>query len=132
MGKLQDKLSASIKEAMLSKNELKRDILRVLKGELERERIAKDFNDAAISKAAKKLVQLFEENGNDKGEIEILQEFVLKQMDITELTEKVNLLKSENNYGPSDMGKVMAYFRLNFEGFYDGAVLSKLTKEILA
>lgn len=132
MGKLQDKLSASIKEAMLSKNELKRDILRVLKGELERERIAKDFNDAAISKAAKKLVSLFEENGNDKGEIEILQEFVLKQMEITELTEKINSLKSENNYGPSDMGKVMGYFRTNFEGFYDGAVLSKLTKEILA
>lgn len=130
MENLQQKLNDEIKAAMIAKNEVKRDILRVLKGELER--TSKTYDNATISKSAKKLIESIVENGSDKGEVAILEEYIPKQMDLSTLTNEVVMLKEKHAYGPSDMGKVMAYFKTNFNGQYDGKLLSTITKETLA
>lgn len=130
MVKLQDKLGADIKNAMLAKDEIKRDILRVLKGELER--TSKESDNATIAKSAKKLIESIKESNSDKGEIAILEEYILPQMTDAELVSEVTKLKTVNQYGPSDMGKVMSYFKANYNGQYDGKSLSDITRQVLA
>ena len=66
-------------------------------------------------------------------EKEILESFLPKQLSEDELriaiTGIVNTLPEKN---AKAMGKVMAELKANFAGLYDGAMASKLVKELLA
>lgn len=131
MGELQERLNSEIKKAMLEKDELKRDTLRLLKGEVERTSTSATF-DATISKTAKKLVETIKETNSDNGEVLILEDFIIKQLNEDELRDEVIKLKTSNLYGVSDFGKVMGYFKNNYDGQFDGKTLSTVAKEILS
>ena len=68
----------------------------------------------------------------EKKELEILQEYLPKQLseeEIKVLAEEV--IKEVNASAPKDIGKVMAKLTLKTRGRADGATVSKIVKELL-
>jgi uncharacterized protein YqeY len=117
--------------AMKEKNVVARDILRVLKGEIERNEQSKDgkvdLSDSEVIKIIKKLI----ENSTPE-EAEVLETYVPKQMTTDEVSEQAaSYITREGIDSPREMGKVMGYFKQNFEGLYDGRELSGIVKTLL-
>jgi len=118
--------------AMKTKDVVTRDILRVLTGEIQRnEQTTKgkvDLKDADILKIIKKMVETAE-TPEDRV---VLEGYMPKQMSEAEICQLVvthTAIKGLTS--PRDMGKVMSYFKQNFDGTYDGKILSGIVKEIL-
>jgi len=83
-------------------------------------RVASDYRDADASEKAwaEKLV---------------LEEFLPKQFSEDELRAIMQELVAQNGLaGPKAMGVLMKELKAGYEGLYDGAVASKLAKELLA
>jgi uncharacterized protein YqeY len=136
MSDLKEKINADIKTAMLAKNTIAKDVLRVLKGEIERgEQTPKgkvDVSDIEIVRIVKKLIQGITETNTDNGELEVLNKYVPAQMSEDDIVQTINLSKAIEGWETAkDMGKVMSYFKIHFEGRYDGKLLSDITKKLL-
>ena len=124
-------------QAMKDKNVVARDILRVLRGEIQRnEQTSKgkvDLTEAAIVKIIKKLIESIEESGEDNGEIAILEAYLPQQMTELEVSEAATAFITANELNsPREMGRVMGHFKQNHEGTYDGKLLSGIVKQLLA
>lgn len=126
---LQAQMEQDIKTAMKEKNAQTRDILRVLKGELERK--GKESTNVEVSNASKKLIEGILESNTDNGEVAVLSNYILQQLDENKVREIVEGLRISENLTIKDMGKVMSHFKTNFEGQYDGKQLSTIVKETL-
>lgn len=127
-----EQINYDITSAMIAKDNLKRDILKVLKGEIERNKGKFDLTNNDIIKLVKKLIEGILETTNNEVEISVLEKYIPKQMTENEIKIAIKLVKnSEGLNSPKDMGKVMSYFKLNFDGLYDGKMLSTIVKEIL-
>ena len=123
--------------AMKSKNEVARDILRVLRGEIQRnEQSSKgkiDLVDADIVKIIEKLVESVKESGDDNGEIAILEGYLPEQMTKDEIeVEAAGYITINKLDSPREKGRVMGHFKQNHEGTYDGKLLSNIVKQLLA
>jgi uncharacterized protein len=132
---LKNNITNSIKVAMRDKDVETLSILRVLKGEIERnEQTSKgkvELSDADIVAIAKKLLQSSKDTGASATEISVLESFVPKQMTESELTELTNDYIRSNNLSIKDMGVIMNHFKNTYSGQYDGKVLSGIVKTIL-
>ena len=127
---MKDRISKDVVQAMKDKNTIARDILKVLKGEIERG--GKVTTDAEIVKKVKKLIDSIELSGNDNGEIAILEKYLPEQLSSEDIALFAKtFIKVQELSSPRDMGKVMGYFKQNFEGTYDGKVLSTIVKDLL-
>lgn len=122
-----------IKNAMRNGDTLTRDTLRVLKGEIERnEDSQKTLSDLEIQKMAKKMVENLQEVSPDSPEIEILKEFTPNPLTLEELTSELESFIVDNGIeNKQGLGLIMKHFKTNFDGRYDGKVLSELIKNRL-
>ena len=132
---MKENISNLIKAAMLNKDAESLTILRVLKGEIERnEQTAKgrvELTDPDIVNLVKKLLQSVKESGGTDKEITILESFLPKQLTETELKGLVVEYVSANNLTAKDMGNIMAHFKQTYNGQYDGKTLSVIVKELV-
>ena len=130
---LKEKIIADMKSAMKNNEPQKLGILRVLKGEIERnEQTSKDrveLSDIDIVSLIKKSLQGVRETTKDEFEIEVLEAYLPKQLSNFELTKLVKeFLTTEVN---ANMGSIMAYFKINYAGQYDGKELSLIVKSLI-
>jgi len=133
---MKDRVKKDMVKAMKAKDVIARDILRVLKGEIERnEQGSKgkvEVTDSDIVKMVKKLIDSINESGEDNGEIAILEAYLPSQLSSDEVTTFAKAFISVQGLdSPRDMGKVMGYFKQTFEGTYDGKELSGIVKGLL-
>ena len=69
---------------------------------------------------------------NEKNEIEIINQFLPKQLDEKEVSEIISKYIKENNLSSiKEMGKIMGYLKSNHSGSIDMALGGKIAKELL-
>lgn len=116
-------------QAMKDKDTVKRDVLRVLRGELDRNFITED---AQVIKTIKKIVTNLKETDGDQSEIDVLEAYLPEQLTKDELIGQARVFIETNELsGPKAMGQVMGYFSKNYAGLYDGKELSTIVKSLL-
>ena len=123
-------------QAMKDKNEVSRDILRVLRGEIQRnEQTSKgkiELADADIVKIVKKLIESVKESGEDNGEIAILESYLPQQMSELNITDTVIEYAAMHKLdSPKEMGKVMASVKKELAGRADMSKVSSIVKSSL-
>jgi uncharacterized protein YqeY len=127
------RITEDLKSAMKSKDTNKLGIIRVLKGEIERSEQTStgkvELTDGEIVKIVKKLIEAIKETTNDKTELAVLDVYLPKQLSEDEIKIIVATVKQS---GVSQMGDFMKHFKTNYDGQYDGKLLSNLVKEALA
>ena len=134
---LQKRINADLVAAMKAKDTTTLNVLRVLKGEIQRAEQSSsgkiELSDADIVKLIKKSIDGINETGGDQAEVAVLEKYMPKQMTEFEIQLAVTSLILGNNYNsPKDMGKIMAFFNQNHAGQYDGKLLSEIVKKMLA
>ena len=126
---IQEKIKSDLKQAMLSKNSEVKDLLRVVIGEFNRE--GKEVDDAKATSIIKKMVQNAKDQENFR-EVNILEEYLPKQMDDVELENVCKeYILSLGDTSMKDMGKVMGYLKDNYSGQYDGKSASSIVRNLL-
>jgi uncharacterized protein YqeY len=127
---LAEQIKKDMVQAMKDKEIVKRDVLRVLKGELQRDFITED---EAVIKKVKKMVTNLKETDGDQEEIDILESYLPEQLTRDELIGHARVFIETNELsGPKSMGQVMGYFSKNYAGLYDGKELSAIVRSLLA
>ena len=128
---VQEQIKIDITLAMLNKENAKRDLLRVVIGEFNRE--GKEVSDERAKAIIKKMRDNAVEFNNDS-EVEILHAYLPSQLDEQEL--KVILMNYLMNldHKPTmkDMGATMGFLKENFTGRYDGKVAGGLVRELIS
>lgn len=129
---LKIRVSEDLKTAMKEKNAVKLSILRVLKGEIERQEQGPngkiELTDGVIVSIIKKTIEGIKEIDSSSKELPILENYLPKQLTETELRELVVELKTN---GAKNVGDFMKHFKSNHDGRYDGKMLSNIVKEVL-
>lgn len=123
-----------IKDAMRQKDTLTRDTLRVLRGEIERNENTEKggkvaLTDMEIKMIAKKMYDNVKALEPDSPELPIIEQFIPKKLTDNELETELNKVLETNKIdSPKGVGIIMKYFKENFEGRYDGKVLTDMIK----
>tara|TARA_R110000796_G_scaffold162503_2_gene279285 strand:- start:3539 stop:3931 length:393 start_codon:yes stop_codon:yes gene_type:complete len=129
--RLEEQIKKDMVSAMKERNEVARDILRVLRGELQRNFITEDVD---VIKIVKKLIENIRENGDDDdGEIDVLDKYLPKQMTESQMRHVVKeVINDDAIDSMSGMGVIMTHFKNKHAGTYDGRVLSIIVKNELS
>ncbi|MGZ5247840.1 MAG: GatB/YqeY domain-containing protein [Flavitalea sp.] len=147
---LEQKIMTDLKAAMLSKDEKTVRSLRAIKakiieaktstgaaGEVSEEEEIKILQ--RMVKQRKDSVDIFrQQNREDLAskeveEIEVIEKFLPKQMDASELKQEIQKIIAEiGAAGPGDMGKVMGAASKQLAGKADGKSISATVKELLS
>lgn len=147
---LKETLAADIKTAMLARDTLTLQTLQGVTTAIQYEEVAKKLretglDDAAIeviiareSKKRDEAAELFERGGNadaatkERAEKEILQKYLPKQVDETELREFVSeAISQAGAVDVKDTGRVIGIVKAKYGNAADGAVVAKLVREAL-
>lgn len=152
MENLKTTVLADMKTAMKEKDAARLEAIRAVKGAIdkfEKENLqGEEMSLGNYAKALKPLVkqrtdsiEQFKIAGSDdlaqKEAVELaiintyLEKVQPKQMDAAEMESVAKQYATDNSLGKSDMGKIMSYFKSNFDGQYDGKILSSIVKTIL-
>ena len=147
---LEQKVMASLKTAMLAKDEKSLRSLRAIKaaiilaktsegagGELKAEDEMKLLHK--LVKQRKDSLEIYQKQNREdlakkeQEEIEIIEQYLPKQMDAEELRSALAaLIKELGVSSPAEMGKVMAAATKQFAGKTDGKTISGMVKEMLS
>lgn len=124
--KLQEKIHSDLKNAMINKDNHRKDLLRVLIGEINRE--GKELSDERIIKIIKKM----SENAlimNNQLEIDILSEYLPKMLTEQEIDVIISdyILNNDIN-NIKQMGLVMKYLKDEYGSSIDGKIASLIFK----
>lgn len=140
---LSDTIKTSMKARELERVKVLRNVQSVVKQiEIDRQT---ELDDAQVLEVLQKQLKqrheslsIFTENGRDdlaskeQFEIDIINEFMPKQMDDAELAALVNAeIKEQGATSMRDMGSVMGVLRNKTAGRADPALISKLVKDAL-
>ena len=140
---LSDTIKASMKARELERVKVLRNVQSVVKQiEIDRQT---ELDDAQVLEVLQKQLKqrheslsIFTENGRDdlaskeQFEIDIINEFMPKQMDDAELAALVNAeIKEQGATSMRDMGSVMGVLKNKTAGRADPALISKLVKDAL-
>ncbi|WP_296191246.1 MULTISPECIES: GatB/YqeY domain-containing protein [unclassified Psychrobacter] len=140
---LSDTIKTSMKARELERVKVLRNVQSVVKQiEIDRQT---ELDDAQVLEVLQKQLKqrheslsIFTENGRDdlaskeQFEIDIINEFMPKQMDDTELAALVNTeIKAQGATSMRDMGSVMGVLKNKTAGRADPALISKLVKDAL-
>ena len=146
---LQDKITASLKEAMKAKDTLKLEALRAIKSALLLEQTSGgqsgDLSEEQEIKLLQKLVKqrkdsaaIFREQNREdlaapeEAQAAVIQDFLPAQMSETEIeVEVVAIIESLGATGMQDMGKVMGQASQRMAGKADGKTISTIVKKKL-
>lgn len=149
MENLKTEVLEDLKAAMREKNTSKLEAVRAVKGAIDKFEKENPGQDINYAKALKPLVKMrmdsieqFKNAGNEelakKEEVElfIINEYLgkvqPKQMSKEEMESAVNKFVIDNSIGKDGMGKIMSFFKTNYDGQYDGKELSLIVKTILS
>ena len=140
-------IKKDLKQAMLDKNDLERDTIRMFLAEVQRFEIdnQEKVDDSKALQIVNKMIKQrndsitqFKSGGRDdladkeQKEVDILSEYKLPQLSEKEVTQKVK--EAIENAGASsmqDMGKVMGMLNSSLAGLADMGMVSKIVKDNL-
>ena len=147
MSQLKQSLSDSIKTSMKARELERVKVLRNVQSVVKQIEIDRqtELDDAQVLEVLQKQLKqrheslsIFTENGRDdlaskeQFEIDIINEFMPKQMDDAELAALVNAeIKEQGATSMRDMGSVMGVLKNKTAGRADPALISKLVKDAL-
>lgn len=121
--------------ARLLQNSIRLQVLTVLLGECER--VGKEIPDDEVIKVVKKVVKgteelfqsvhSFEQKASIKVELDIMKEFVPQQLTEEQIIGNIVLCRAA---GKTSVKDIMAHFKENFAGLYDGKLVSTLVLRV--
>ena len=131
------KIKKDIMVAMKNGETTKRDVLRVLMSEIERNEQGKngkiELSKDEIVSVIKKMVTNITESTNDATEIEVLSVYLPKMLNEGDINQIINeTIERYSIDSMKGMGLIMKEFSTNYPNMYDGRVVSSKIKEILA
>jgi uncharacterized protein YqeY len=147
---LEQQIMTEMKEAMKAKNEGVLRALRAIKAEIIKAKTEPgaggEIDEATEQKFLLKMMkqrrdslEIFEKQGREdlavkeKEEMLVIEKFLPKQLNETELKEIVKKIITETGAStPADMGKVMGVASKQLAGKADGKMISTMVKELLA
>lgn len=144
---LKEQIDADLKAAMLAKDQLTLDTLRMLRARIKNEEIAKgkDFADEEIVsvigsevKKRKDSVTAYTEGNRpelaakEQTEITVLLKYLPEQISEDEVRKVITETISGQTFQASDFGKAMALVMPKLKGRADGSLISKILKEKLS
>jgi uncharacterized protein YqeY len=149
---LRDQINNAVKDAMKSGEKLKLSTLRLVNAAIKNADIEArgggkgPLEDAALLGLFQKMikqrqesVELYEKGGrpelaaNERGEIEVIQGFLPKQMSDAEMQAAIEAAVAESGAASvKDMGKVIAALRAKYAGQMDFSKASGLVKAALS
>jgi uncharacterized protein YqeY len=147
---LEQEVMTQMKDAMKSKNEGLLRGLRAIKAEIIKAKTEPGANGVVTAEGELKLLQklvkqrrdsleIFQQQNRpdlatkEQEEISVIEKFLPKQLDETELKEAVAaIIASTGATGPQDMGKVMGVASKQLAGKADGKLIAATVKELLA
>ena len=137
-----------LKQAMLAKQDLVRDTIRMFLSEVQRFEIdnKENVDDAKALQIINKMIKQrndsisqFNEGGRDdladkeQKEVDILSKYKPQQLSEEEITSKViEAIKESGADSMQDIGKVMGLLKSSLAGSADMGIVSKIVKEQLA
>jgi uncharacterized protein YqeY len=143
-----ERIAESLKEAMKNKDEARKRTIRAIKSQIllmQTDGTGQEITPEREMKMLQTMVKQREDSMNtylsggrndlaeiEREEIEIIKEFLPKQMDDAELEAVIKQIISEvGAQGPKDMGKVMGEATKRLVGQADGKVISAKVKSLL-
>ncbi len=147
---LEQKIMAEMKDAMKSKNEAALRSLRAIKAEIIKAKTEPgaggEIDEATEQKFLQKMMKqrkdsldIFEQQGRndlaikEKEEMEIIEKFLPKQLNESEIKEAVAKIIADTGAASSaDLGKVMGIASKLLAGKADGKTISTIVKGLLA
>ena len=147
MGNLKEQLKTDLKNAMKSKNNFDRDVIRMLMSSIKQVEVdeRKEVNDAEIIKIIQKSVKQREDAASqyreanradlyekEEKEAELLKRYLPAQLSDDELKKIISeVIKKSGASSIKEMGKVMQGALKVTEGKADGKRVSVIVKELL-
>jgi len=144
---LKETLEADVKKAMLAKNEVVRDTLRLLLSEFKRlevqegQTLTPEIEQDVLLKAAKQRQQSIAEydkaaradlSDKEKAELAVIQGYLPKSMSESEAKAAIQAIAAELGLtSKKDMGTVMKAAMAKYKGSLDGKLAQKVLGEIL-
>ena len=141
-------IKQDLKQAMLDKNDLERDTIRMFLAEIQRYEIdsKEEADDAKALQIINKMIKQrndsisqFKSGGRDdlaakeEKEVQILSKYKPEQLNEEEVINKVKeAIESSGASSMQDMGKVMGILNSSLAGSADMGMVSKIVKEELA
>jgi uncharacterized protein YqeY len=137
---LRERIDADLKKAMLEKDHVTRDTLRMIKSEL----LTLDDPDelAVLSRAVKSRrdsIKSYVEGDRqdladkEQAEIEVIERYLPKQLDENETREAISAIIAELGLSsPKELGQVMKEIKARYPGQVDGKLASSLARELLS
>ncbi|MBP5711205.1 MAG: GatB/YqeY domain-containing protein [Bacteroidales bacterium] len=146
---LEERISEDIKKAMLAREKDKLEAIRAIKSAillLKTDKNAGEINEEAeikllqkLSKQRKESAEIYKsQNRQDLYEVEVAQmnvinEYLPKQLSVEEITETVKKLIAENNISSQkDMGRLMGLATKTFAGRADNKTVSEIVRSLLS
>ena len=133
---MKTQIKKDMMNAMKSGDTSKRDILRVLMGEIQRNEQSTggklELTDSDITKLVKKMVENIKQTNGDDNEVVILSEYLPKSLSESELESVIGFHISENGYSTmKDMGTIMKFLSESYPSQYDGKLASTIIRNKL-
>ncbi len=137
---LLEQINTDLKKAMLERDELTRDTLRMIKSEL----LMLDNPDelAVLSRAVKSRrdsIKSYVEGGRqdladkEQAEIEVIERYLPKQLSEDETREAIaGIIEELGRSGKKELGKVMKEMKARYPGQVDGRQASSIAGQLLA
>ena len=148
---IKDTINSELKNSMLSSNKDKTSTLRLILAAIKDREIAarekkQDIDDTVVMDVLSKMVKqrlesadIYKKNNRlelaakEEFEIEVIREFLPKQLSEKEIKEIIGKLVEETNSSSiRDMGKIMGVLKSKYAGQLDFALAGKLLKEHLS
>jgi uncharacterized protein YqeY len=142
------KLQATLKQAMVSKDNLRRDVLRMSLNALKQvevdtrqELTAEDVVNILQKEAKKRRESIDDAEKAGRGELAeqerleltILEEFLPKQLSMEEVASLArDAIAQTNATSTNDMGKVMGVLMPKVKGLADGKLVNQVVRELLS
>ena len=146
---LEERISEDIKKAMLAREKERLEALRAIKSAillLKTEKNAGEINEEAeikllqkLSKQRKESAEIYKSQNRqdlyevEVGQMEVINEYLPKQLSVEEITETLKKLIAENNItSQKDMGRLMGLATKTFAGRADNKTVSEIVRSLLA
>lgn len=146
---IEEQVNEGIKNAMKAHDKIRLETMRNIKKVILEAKTKPGANDQIddaecikiiqkLAKQGKESAQIYKGQGREdlyeqeSGQVAVLEEFLPKQMDETELTQALKeIIASLGASSPQDMGKVMGIATKKLAGLADGKAISAKVKELL-
>lgn len=144
MENLKERISREYLEAFKSRDNVKKNLLGVIKSEIttqEKNTVVDNLSDSDVvkilNKVAKNLKETIEKSSSEEAKLElsIIEGYLPKQMTEAEiktaLSEILNELGESNSTLPFQIGKLMGAFNSKYAGKADNKMVSNIAKDLL-